>query len=187
MNIARRKDGAVVAVVAAVTATLVWGIFGPDRAGAKDDEAKPKPRAVQALWEDGMVMTLQTVKPDYKPGEQPIVRLLAVNSGDEKSSIETHITMMAESPMARVSRIVLPRKPIWTGTCAVEVGPKGIASYDIPTETAIPKGMSISFVLKAKGKQAYFMRLGGATLANLATLGSPKLLQPAKAKAQSTK
>jgi hypothetical protein len=146
--------------IAAITMAATLGLLVTQPVTA-DGEAKPvKPTiANPKITVDGCQVTLSTDKPEYAPGETPVLTVVATNPTSEPVATSVSVSVAASSPASLMSRRLVLPTPVWTGECAVNLQPGETRSFTLETETAIPAGQMVSISMLSKDQAAILTRL----------------------------
>jgi hypothetical protein len=147
----RVSDVAAILGIAAVTTVVTVGLLMPRGVSAEGEAENIKPTISQPkLMVDGCEFTLSMDKPEYAPGEAPVLTVVATNTSVEPVATSATITVTATSPQSLMSRRLVLPKPLWTDQCPVNLQPGESQVFTYETDAALPAGQMVSVSLAGK-------------------------------------
>lgn len=143
-----RRDLVVVLGVAAATAALILTVCRPALVSAEDEEAGKK-RLISrpSLRVDGVTVTLESAKEEYRAGEKPTVKLIAINTAPEPRAVNLTLRMMATAPTSLESRMLPLPKEAWRHTCPISLKAGEAREIPISVDVALPPGNGVFFTM----------------------------------------
>jgi hypothetical protein len=117
---------------------------GVDAVGA----ASVKPVIAQPKLESqGCVFELKTDKEDYKPGDRPVLEIVAANPSPQTAAATVWITILESAPSSPMSRMIVMPKVLWFHECRVRLKPGERKTIGVAVEVDLPEGKEISINL----------------------------------------
>ncbi len=149
----RLSDILAIVGVAVATMAMTLGLLVPRYVTADGETEAIKPTiAVPELTVDDCVFVVSTDKPEYAPGEKPVLTVKATNTGCEPLSASVSLSITATSPASRLSRRLVLPKPLWTGDCPVTLQPGESRTIKLETNAALPAEQMATISMFAKGE-----------------------------------
>jgi hypothetical protein len=156
----------IVTVIGAALATmaLVLSLAGPGRLEAVDTDAAAVldiQRVIEqpTLDLEGLKVTLNTDKPKYAPGDEPVVRLEITNPTDTAVKTKLWLGMTSTSPASRMSRIMVLPEYVWSENCDLELEPGAKQTIELKTKHKIAEKQIISVTMSSHDQKAALAKL----------------------------
>jgi hypothetical protein len=130
---------------------ITVGLLLPRGVSAEGEDTIIKPTISQPeLTIDVCRFTLSLDKPEYAPGENPVLTVVATNPSREPVATSATISITATSPQSMMSRRLVLPTPLWTGECAVSLRPGESRAFTVETNAALPAGQMVSVSMSGK-------------------------------------
>lgn len=158
------RDIMAVLCVAAVTMAIVVAFASPGQVDAIDQQDPIDSRVTPLIGQPkltlaGLDIRLTMNKPDYAPGEKPVILLEATNRTEQRVETSAWMGMTSSSPMSALSRAPTMPTFIWSDEVPLALEPGETKQHRIDTDTELAARNTISITLSDSDQKAMFARL----------------------------
>lgn len=147
----RGRDVLGVLSVAGATMAFTLVLFGPWSIVASDEAPSIKPGIAQPEFTShGCVFALKTGKPEYQPGESPVVEIEAKNPTDATVEATVWLSLLAAkvpSPMSRT--LALPRS-VWSKPYTVRLNAGETTTATLATDVKLAANQTVTVTIGDK-------------------------------------
>ena len=139
--------------VAGATMAFTLVAFGPWNCGVSDDAKGIKPTIVQPKFaSQGCEFTVKTGKPEYKPGESPVVDVTAVNPTGKAVEATVWVSVMTTTVRDLLSRTLTAPRPAWSKSWCVSLQPGETKTTQLATGIKLAAKQSVTISIGDKGR-----------------------------------
>jgi hypothetical protein len=150
--------------VAAVTMAFTLGFAAPDQVGAVDQEENGVTRITPIISQPtlniaGLDITLTMDKPDYAPGDKPVITLEVTNPTDQRVESNVWIGMTSSSLSSRLSRAPTMPNYLWSKNMPLAFDTGETQQFQFATEKEIVAGYTVSITVSDTDQKEAFANL----------------------------
>ena len=122
--------------------TLV--LFGPWSIVASDEAPPIKPKIAQPEFTShGCVFALKTGKPEYQPGESPVVEIEANNPTDAAVEATVWLSLLAADVPSPLSRTLAMPRPVWSKPYTVRLKAGETTTAKLATDVQLAANQNV--------------------------------------------
>ena len=134
--------------VAAATMAFTLVLLAPWSVGVSDEAPSIKPRVFPPKFvAQGCEFVLKTDKPEYQPGETPIVEIEASNPTDKAVETTVWVSVSAAAVPSEMSRVLSMPRPLWSQPWLVSLQPGEKKTTKLATDTKLPAKQNVTITL----------------------------------------
>jgi len=158
------QDVLAMLVVAAATAAFTLGMAAPQRVDAVDQPgataAGITPRIGQPTLElAGLKISLALDKPNYAPGDKPVITLEAGNPTDRRVETKVWIGITSSSFASMMSRAPTMPSYLWSDSVPLALEPGETKELEIATGAEMVAGTTVSVTMSNADQRAVLAKL----------------------------
>ena len=163
---------------AAVTTVAVLVLFWPTAGGAAGSGAPAAPEPSRlTLAHNGCRATLSVSKAPYKPGDEPVLEVVASNPTGEARELELSLRMTVLRLPSPMSRVLLPARPkeAWRHKLCLSLPSQTTEEVSVPTGVHLRGGTAVRFVMAIGDRQ---VQTGDISVGPVPGLRSLRIVTP---------
>jgi hypothetical protein len=157
------RDMMAVLGVAAATTALAVALTAPDQVDAVDEQeevASITPLISQpTLKLGGLEIRLTMDKPNYRPGDKPVITIEASNPTDQRVETSVWMGMTSSSLSSRFSRAPMLPNYLWSKDIPLALEPGETRRSQFATDTELSAGTTVSVTMSDRDQKAAFAKL----------------------------
>lgn len=158
------QDTMAVLGVAAVTMAFTLGLAAARHVGAVDQAENSGNTITPLLGQPtlkiaGVEITLAMDKPDYLPGDKPVVTLVTSNPTDRRVETNVWIGMTSSSLLSRLSRAPTMPSYFWSKNVPLALQPGETKQFQFATEKELVAENSVAVTMSNTDQQAALAKL----------------------------
>lgn len=150
--------------VAAATMAFTIGFAASGPVDAVDQAENASNRITPLIGQPtleiaGLEISLAMDKPNYAPGDKPVVTLETTNPTDQRVETNVWIGMTSSSPSSFRSRALTMPSYFWTQNVPLALGPGETKQFQVATEKEFVAGKSIAVTMSHTDEKAALAKL----------------------------